>query len=360
MPCPLCGNRCAFFCTVCYVPVGAPPNTRVPRLRLPLKVDIIFKDSPSKSSAIHARVLCPDDVVLVPFGSGRSSGGSGGGGGGGGRGKGRSKKRVKRGASSPGPSPAATAAADDGGLPDYDPETTVLVFPSDDAQTFPSMPPADVGKVRKIVLIDTTWQRAGHILSSPKLKGLPRVKLHAPPPVGRFWRVPTEGVGLLSTIEALHLILKDYTGANPTTAAAEGAAAEETAEEGVEGSVEGSVEGNALSTVADQGAMEGKEGAQGTEGTQGTDPFHGTQGTSTEGLDGLLFFFEIMTSKIHQAATAKGRAVLPMDEGEKEKFRGKRRDNAYVHCALLMHYLHGLLGGKKALDLTRTLFCFLL
>ena len=340
MPCPLCGNRCAFFCTVCYVPVGAPPNTRVPRLRLPLKVDIIFKDSPSKSSAIHARVLCPDDVVLVPYGGGRS----GGGGGGGGRGKGRSKKRVKRGASSPGPSPAATAAADDGGLPDYDPETTVLVFPSDDAQTFPSMPPADVSKVRKIVLIDTTWQRAGHILSSPKLKGLPRVKLHAPPPVGRFWRVPTEGVGLLSTIEALHLILKDYTGANPTAAAAEETAAE----------------GNALSTVADEGAMEGKEGAQGAQGTQGTDPFHGTQGTCTEGLDGLLFFFEIMTSKIHQAATAKGRAVLPMDEGEKEKFRGKRRDNAYVHCALLMHYLHGLLGGKKALDLTRTLFCFLL
>ena len=325
MPCPVCGNRCAFFCTACYVPVGAPPNTRIPRLRLPLKVDIIFKDSPSKSSAMHARVLCPDDVVLVPYGGGRSGGG---GGGGGGRGKGRSKKRAKRGTSSPDPSPAAPAAADDGGLPDYDPETTVLVFPSDDAQTFPSMSPADVGKVRKIVLIDTTWQRAGHILSSPKLKGLPRVKLHAPPPVGRFWRVPTEGVGLLSTIEALHLILKDYTGANPTAAAAEGAAAEETAAEGgVEGSVEGSVEGNALSTVADtvadEVAMEGKEGAQ---GTRGADPFHGTQGT--EGLDGLLFFFEIMTSKIHQAATAKGRAVLPMDEKEKEKFRGKRRDNA--------------------------------
>ena len=79
--------------------------------------------------------------------------------------------------------------------------------------------------------------------------------------------------------------------------------------------------------------MEGKEGAQ---GTRGADPFHGTQGT--EGLDGLLFFFEIMTSKIHQAATATGRAVLPMDEKEKEKFRGKRRDNAYVFTdTLLVH-----------------------
>ena len=66
--CPSCGARAAFFCVRCYVPVGAPPGVQVPLLRLPVKVDLIFKDNPSKSSAIHAKVLAPDDVALVPYG----------------------------------------------------------------------------------------------------------------------------------------------------------------------------------------------------------------------------------------------------------------------------------------------------
>ena len=45
--CPECGARAPFFCTSCHVPTCAPPGVSVPLLRLPIKLDIIFQDSPS-------------------------------------------------------------------------------------------------------------------------------------------------------------------------------------------------------------------------------------------------------------------------------------------------------------------------
>ena len=95
-PCPECGTRVAFFCTACLVPAGSPPaGVRVPLVDLPVKVDILFQDAPSKSSGIHARVLAPGDVRVIP----------------------RTDEQA-------------------GNVPAYDQATTVLVYPSEDATTF--------------------------------------------------------------------------------------------------------------------------------------------------------------------------------------------------------------------------------
>lgn len=94
-------------------------------------------------------------------------------------------------------------------LPDYDPATTVVMFP--EAKDTPvltstsSLPEA----VTKVVVLEGTWRKARHLLNHPKLRGLPRMQL---PLTSRtiFWRRGSgtfkgaleEGV---CTIEAVYL-----------------------------------------------------------------------------------------------------------------------------------------------------------
>uniref|UniRef100_A0A182XWQ6 tRNA-uridine aminocarboxypropyltransferase 1 n=1 Tax=Anopheles stephensi TaxID=30069 RepID=A0A182XWQ6_ANOST len=66
--CPSCGKSRKFFCYTCYVPVGE-IVARVPRLRLPVQIDVIKhrNEIDGKSTAVHAAILAPDDVKIYTY-----------------------------------------------------------------------------------------------------------------------------------------------------------------------------------------------------------------------------------------------------------------------------------------------------
>ena len=156
--CPGCKKKCMFYCPFCCIVVGRPESAVVPAPRLPISFDIIFKDQQAKSTGIHAKVLCPDDVRVVNF-------------------------------------------PDE--LPDYDPDTTVIGYPSEQALTLWDMAPSELATVRRVLLIDSAWKKSRGIVQHPKLRQLRHVKLHAPPRESRFWRYHGAGDGCVSTVEAL-------------------------------------------------------------------------------------------------------------------------------------------------------------
>ncbi|XP_053658269.1 tRNA-uridine aminocarboxypropyltransferase 1 [Anopheles marshallii] len=66
--CSRCGKSRKFFCYTCYVPVGE-IESRVPRLTLPVKIDVIKhrNEIDGKSTAVHAAILAPDDVKIYTY-----------------------------------------------------------------------------------------------------------------------------------------------------------------------------------------------------------------------------------------------------------------------------------------------------
>uniref|UniRef100_A0A182JPD7 tRNA-uridine aminocarboxypropyltransferase 1 n=1 Tax=Anopheles christyi TaxID=43041 RepID=A0A182JPD7_9DIPT len=66
--CPACGKSRKFFCYTCYVPL-AEIASRVPRISLPVKIDVIKhrNEIDGKSTAVHAAILAPDDVKIYTY-----------------------------------------------------------------------------------------------------------------------------------------------------------------------------------------------------------------------------------------------------------------------------------------------------
>lgn len=66
--CPKCGKSRKYYCYTCYVPVREIEG-RVPKIKLPVKVDIIKHPSEcdGKSTAVHAGVICPEDVAILTY-----------------------------------------------------------------------------------------------------------------------------------------------------------------------------------------------------------------------------------------------------------------------------------------------------
>ena len=66
--CPTCNRNCKFFCYKCLKPVGCPKDS-IPHLKLPIKVDVIKheQERDGKSTALHAKILAPDDVEVYGF-----------------------------------------------------------------------------------------------------------------------------------------------------------------------------------------------------------------------------------------------------------------------------------------------------
>lgn len=66
--CQKCGKSRKYYCYTCYVPVQEIVD-RVPKIKLPIKVDIIKHPSEcdGKSTAVHARVICPEDVTILTY-----------------------------------------------------------------------------------------------------------------------------------------------------------------------------------------------------------------------------------------------------------------------------------------------------
>jgi hypothetical protein len=61
--CPKCNKNVRYFCNKCLHLVNCPEGS-VPQLKLPIKIDIIKHEGErdGKSTALHAKILAPDDV----------------------------------------------------------------------------------------------------------------------------------------------------------------------------------------------------------------------------------------------------------------------------------------------------------
>lgn len=62
-------------------------------------------------------------------------------------------------------------------VPDYDPADTVLLFPSANAVDLAHYPHA--ARVRRIVVIDSQWQKASKVAAHPNLQKLPCVMINS-------------------------------------------------------------------------------------------------------------------------------------------------------------------------------------
>jgi hypothetical protein len=112
----------------------------------PFAVDVIFSDKVKKSTGVHAKILAPEQVRICQFPE---------------------------------------------GVPAYDRDTTVLVYPSEDATTLPAMSLEQLRGVKRVVLVDSSWEKSKKIMRHQSVQSLPCVKLAAPP-TSRFWRYHTE------------------------------------------------------------------------------------------------------------------------------------------------------------------------
>jgi len=90
-------------------------------------------------------------------------------------------------------------------LPEYDSEEVFLLFPSKDAKTIEEI---DISKMKKLVVIDSTWQKAKCILRDERVSKLRCVKIESHNTL--FWRYQTVGKDCLATIEAIYYFYREY------------------------------------------------------------------------------------------------------------------------------------------------------
>ena len=84
-------------------------------------------------------------------------------------------------------------------VPDYDPKETVLLFPSATAVDISVYP--DLKNIKRVVVVDSQWQKTNGIISHPNLSKLPCVVISKQNTF--FWRYQDVGEECLATIEAI-------------------------------------------------------------------------------------------------------------------------------------------------------------
>ncbi|ORZ23443.1 DTW domain-domain-containing protein [Absidia repens] len=160
--CPTCEKPVKYFCYHCFNVVGM-DRTQVPTVKLPVHLDVIKheKEHDGKSTAIHARVLAPEDVSLYGYGQ----------------------------------------------IPTYEqPERTLLLFPGPNAKTLNEIPRESFDR---IVVLDGTWRQATRMArDAPQLQGLQQITIA--PRKTNFWRFQQKSENHLATIEAIYYTYREY------------------------------------------------------------------------------------------------------------------------------------------------------
>ncbi|GMH37354.1 hypothetical protein BSKO_05227 [Bryopsis sp. KO-2023] len=158
--CPTCKKSRSLYCHDCLIPL-----TAAPKVALPCNIHILVDgDARSRNTGVQAAILAPDHITLHAL---------------------------------------------DGSL-DVDPETAVLLFPSDCAVDADNL---DMKDVKDVILIDSVWKKSSKIAkTNPVLKDLKRVRLNGVR--SSFWRFHTDGVPGegVSTVEAIWVFLKALLG----------------------------------------------------------------------------------------------------------------------------------------------------
>ncbi|KAJ1953645.1 hypothetical protein GGI12_005969 [Dipsacomyces acuminosporus] len=160
--CSGCGKKVKFFCYHCYRPIAA-LDGRIPHIQLPFRLAVVKhpKELDGKSTAIHAKIVAPEDVDIITY--------------------------------------------SDSALDDVDVERAVLLFPGADAKDIAAVDPDSFDRA---LVIDGTWSQAKSMVrSNPKLARLQRVTIK--PRKTRFWRYQNVDDSYLATIEAIYFLYRD-------------------------------------------------------------------------------------------------------------------------------------------------------
>ena len=83
------------------------------------------------------------------------------------------------------------------------------MFPSEDAKDISAMTPDELMKIKRVILIDSTWSQTKYYLRQPILKDIKHVKILTEKTL--FWRYQKgEADTSLATVEALYFFFRDY------------------------------------------------------------------------------------------------------------------------------------------------------
>jgi hypothetical protein len=164
-PCPSCAHKFSNYCGACCRPT-LPPSRAPPVVRLPLRVEILRGKEETDSKSTAAMVAtCSPDVRIWKL-------------------------------------PAFPTFAD--------PRRVALLYPSPQSVPVTTL---DARDFDALLVIDTTWSRAGGVLQTPQLAA-PFVHVHLQGEFPRggphtiFWRHQPLGPACLSTAEALYFALR--------------------------------------------------------------------------------------------------------------------------------------------------------
>jgi DTW domain-containing protein YfiP len=93
--------------------------------------------------------------------------------------------------------------------PDFDYESTILLFPKDDAIPITNFDKEQLSKIKNVVLIDSTWLQVTKFLNNEKVAKLKPVVINTEKTI--FWRYQKGKTNSnLSTIEAMYFFMRDY------------------------------------------------------------------------------------------------------------------------------------------------------
>ncbi|KAH7831511.1 putative DTW domain [Monocercomonoides exilis] len=156
--CHVCKRSSLAYCPYCRIPHEKYPP---PQVVLPIKLDIVKhpKERVKKSTAIHAKIISPDQTNIWDFPD----------------------------------------------IPTFDPSVTLCLFPSADAKSLDEL---DLTKYDRAVFIDCTWNQTGTICQDPRITALQKVKIKDHRTL--FWRYQHEGPEFLATIEAIYYFFKEF------------------------------------------------------------------------------------------------------------------------------------------------------
>ena len=244
--CEKCGKKSLNYCAACLLPC-LPPGVPAPLVRLPLRVEVLRgkEESADKSTASMLAASSPDIRIWH--------------------------------------------------LPDFPPiadaRRVLLLYPSPTSVPVTEVDPAAFDA---LIVIDTTWQRAGGVLQLPQLAGpFVHVHLRGEFPQGGphtvFWRHQPLGPACLSTAEATYYALRGLEVARQRKAAAEG-------------SRQGAQEAASSSSSSSRGSQALEEAASSSSATATT-----TLGQHYDGrFDDLLAYFLAQYRKVQQAYGSGG------------------------------------------------------
>ncbi|NXU51909.1 DTWD1 protein, partial [Turnix velox] len=209
--CPRCSSSRMFYCYTCFVPVETVPTQEIPTVKLPLKIDIIKhpNETDGKSTAVHAKLLAPDDVTIYKYPCIPEY----------------REERHEIALVFPGPN---SVSVKDIALHLQKYSKKGICDTDDDYSREPFLKRAKIESIeekslkecilnnrnegtqlKKIIFIDSTWNQTNKIITDDRLQGLLQIELKTRKTC--FWRHQKgKPDTYLSTIEAIYYFLVDY------------------------------------------------------------------------------------------------------------------------------------------------------